>query len=47
LIVLGHRARGALATVVTGSTALEVIAEGGRTTMLLPPQLAAGLLTAR
>jgi len=46
LIVLGHRARGALATAVTGSTALEVIAKGGRTTMLLPPQLAAGVLPA-
>ena len=45
LVVLGHRARGALATAVTGSTALELIGTGRRTTMLLPPQLAPGFLS--
>ena len=47
LVVVGHRARGALATAVTGSTALELIGKGRRTTMLLPPQVAPGFLSTR
>ncbi|RKQ93205.1 nucleotide-binding universal stress UspA family protein [Solirubrobacter pauli] len=47
LVIVGHRARGAVATAVTGSTALELIGMGTRPTMLLPPRLADGFLPLR